>query len=76
MKAYFEFGNKYARKSDWTDFALTKFCLFSMGVLVGVNLPLKAKKTASAAAAGLFAVTYLPLMKRLIQTFLETDQEE
>lgn len=31
MKKLFELGNRYAEKSDWTDFALVKLCLGAMG---------------------------------------------
>ena len=41
MKKLIELGNLYASKSDWKDFALVKFCLFSMGLLIGTNAPKK-----------------------------------
>ena len=34
MDKLFDFGNRYARESTWKDFALVKFCLFSMGLPV------------------------------------------
>ena len=39
MKKLFQLGNRYAEKSDWTDFALVKLCLGAMGVLIGINIP-------------------------------------
>ena len=39
MKKLFELGNRYAEKSDWTDFALVKLCLGAMGVLIRINIP-------------------------------------
>ena len=44
MKKFFELGNRYAKESNWTDFAFVKFCLFSMGLLVGMKVPEKHKK--------------------------------
>ena len=37
MNQLFEIGNKYAAKSDWRDFALTKICLFSLGIIAACN---------------------------------------
>ena len=36
MKNLFAYADKYLQKSDWKDIALLKFCLFSMGVLMGI----------------------------------------
>ena len=36
MKNLFGYADKYLQKSDWKDIALLKFCLFSMGVLMGI----------------------------------------
>ncbi len=71
MKKLFELGNRYAANSDWTDFALTKFCLCSMGVLIGVSLPPKDREIAVPVACGVFAATYIPLMKRVFVTAKE-----
>ena len=46
MDKLFDFGNRYARESTWKDFALVKFCLFSMGLAAGTQIPEKHKKKA------------------------------
>lgn len=71
MKFFFELGNRYAKKSDWKDFALTKFCLCAMGVLIGLYIPQKHKKTAEKAAFSVFVLTYLPLMYKVLETAKE-----
>ena len=48
MKKLLELGNDYAANSDWTDFALAKFCLCAMGILIGIGIPVKKKKISSA----------------------------
>ena len=68
LQQFLELGNRYAAKSDWTDFALTKFCLCAMGVLLGLAVPAKIKKPAAVAAGCVFAAAYLPLMKRVFDT--------
>lgn len=52
MKKLLEIGNRYAAESDWKDFALTKFCLCAMGILIGIHIPVKGKKTTSVIAGG------------------------
>ena len=70
MKALLEFGNRYAKQSTWKDFALTKFCLFSMGLAAGMYVPEKHRKTALTAAGCLFAATYIPLMTKVCRLLL------
>ncbi len=44
MNKLFDFGNRYAKESTWKDFALVKFCLFSMGLAAGTQISAKHKK--------------------------------
>lgn len=67
MKKLFELGDRFASQSDWKDFALTKFCLFSMGIIIGVLIPEKQVKKAAAAAGGVFAATYAVLMAKVFK---------
>ncbi|MBQ1382966.1 MAG: hypothetical protein IIY73_03560 [Solobacterium sp.] len=63
-----DFGNDYARKSTWKDFALVKLCLFSMGLAAGTAVPKKHRKKAIAASGAVFALTYIPLMYKVFRT--------
>ena len=47
--------------------ALVKFCLFSMGVVAGTQIPDKHKKKAIRAAACVFISTYVPLMIKVFR---------
>jgi hypothetical protein len=67
MDKLFDFGNRYARESTWKDFALVKFCLFSMGLAAGTQIPEKHKKKAIRTAACVFAATYIPLMTKVFR---------
>lgn len=67
MDKFFEIGNQYAKESDWKDFALVKLCLCAMGVLMGIAVPQKHRKTAVWTAMGVFVVTYIPLMLKLFR---------
>lgn len=76
MKKLIELGNRFASQSDWTDFALTKFCLCAMGVLIGTAIPKKGKKAGQITAAGVFGVTYFVLMKKVIEVFLSMKEDD
>ncbi len=76
MKAFLELGNRYAAKSDWKDFALTKFCVCSIGVMIGSCIPAKNRKKAMAIAGGVFAATYVPLMKKVFGIAKEMNEEQ
>ena len=67
MNKLFDFGNRYAKESTWKDFALVKFCLFSMGLVAGTQIPDKHKKKAIGAATCVFAATYVPLITKMFR---------
>ena len=71
MKKLLEFGNRYAKQSTWKDFALTKLCLFSMGLVAGIFVSKEHKKLAIGATACVFTATYIPLMTRFVRIFRE-----
>lgn len=70
MKRLFAYADEYVKQSDWKDMALLKFCLCAAGILIGVALPAKAKKTAVFAAIAVFIATYLPLMSKFLRIIL------
>ena len=65
----FDAANQYCKESDWKTFAMIKFCLCSMGVIIGVLLPQSVKTAALTIAAVVFVVTYVPLMIKLFKVF-------
>ncbi len=76
MKKFFAIADRYLRESDWKTIAALKLCLMSLGVLVGIMLPARHKKTAAAVALPVFVVTYLPLVSKLFHVAAELKQEE
>ena len=74
MRKLLDLGNRYAKESSWKDFALVKFCLFAMGLAAGTQVPEKSKKAAVGTAAGVFAVTYIPLMAKVFRIALRKEQ--
>ena len=69
-------GNRYAQESTWKDFALVKFCLFSMGLLAGMHMPDKHKKNAAKAAIFAFSATYVLLMAKVLRIATEKTDEQ
>ena len=67
MKKLLDFGNRYARQSTWKDFALTKLCLFSMGLAVGALVNERHEKWIITAAICVFAATYIPLIIKMVR---------
>lgn len=65
MKKLLEIGNRYAAQSTWKDFALIKFCLCAIGVLIGILIPRKCKKKAAKIAGTVFGVSYSILMTKV-----------
>ena len=62
MKTLFASADEYLQNSDWKDIAVLKLCLLSLGLLAGMQLPEKHRKTARVAAVVIFVATYIPLM--------------
>ncbi len=73
MSKLFELGNRYAKESNWTDFALVKFCLCAMGILIGMRIPSKRKTMVTAVSASVFIAAYVPLMAKLFKIALREE---
>ena len=67
MKKLLELGNEYARRSTWKDFAAVKFCLCSIGLMIGMSVPDAGKKLAFGIAVLVFLLTYIPLMAKVFR---------
>lgn len=72
----FDRADRYAAQSTWRDFALVKVCLFSMGVLMGLIVPVWKKKLTALGAGLLFLPTYVILLRRFLPFLLERDEWE
>ena len=76
MKQLLEYGNEYARRSDWRDFALVKVCLCALGFILGLSAPRRWKKPALFLAVAAFVATGLPLMKKFLGIMTEAPAEQ
>ena len=76
MKKLFEYANIYAKQSTWKDFALVKFCLCAIGVIIGVLLPESIRTYALIIAGMVFLITYIPLMVDFIKVILRESKKK
>ena len=73
MKKLFDAANRYLETSDWKTIAVLKFCLISLGMMIGMGIRKEGKKPVFLGAASVFTVTYIPLMVKFYKVF--TDKE-
>ncbi|MBR3795379.1 MAG: permease of phosphate ABC transporter [Clostridia bacterium] len=69
MNKLFVAANQFCKESDWKTIAVLKFCLLSLGIIIGVLLPRSAKPIIIGACLIVFLVTYIPLMTKLFRVF-------
>ncbi len=73
MKKLFDAANRYIETSDWKIIAVLKFCLISLGMMVGMQIRPEHKKTVFFGALGVFAAAYVPLMAKFCRVFAEKE---
>lgn len=70
MNRLLDIADQYIRESDWKTIAVLKFCLLSIGMIVGMLLPDRIVMPAMIICATVFVLTYIPLMAKLIRIAL------
>ena len=75
MKKLFEIADEYIRTSDWKTISVLKFCLLSIGILVGMQIRAEHKPAVRSAALSVFVVTYIPLMAKLFRIAKEQQDQ-
>ncbi len=75
MKKLFKAADHYIETSDWKIIAVLKFCLISLGLIIGVLLPRESRKPVLAGAGTVFLLTYIPLMAKFFKAFQETRED-
>lgn len=69
MKYLFTAADDYIRQADWRDLALIKFCLCSVGILIGLSIPKRSRKLVGVVAMLAFVGSYVPLMIKFFGVF-------
>lgn len=62
MKKLPDWANDCIRRWDWKNVALLKFCMLSLGVLVGLALPNRGRRLVKQICAEVFLLTWATLM--------------
>ena len=75
MKKLFASADIYLRQADWKDLALIKFCLASIGLLAGLQIPKKHRKPAAIGALIVFLATYIPLMTDFFRILIKKEDK-
>lgn len=73
MKKLFEVADRYIGQSDWKTIAVLKFCLISLGLMVGISLRPEHKKPVFFGALGVFLASYIPLMVKFYRVFTQKE---
>ncbi len=74
FKELFEAADRYVRSSDWKLIAVLKFCLVSLGIMVGIRIPKKNRKIALPVSFCVFLVSYFFLMARFYRVLKEVKE--
>ena len=75
MKKVFEAADRYIAESDWKTIAVLKFCLISLGMMIGMLIKPQHKKAVMIGSLCVFSVTYQPLMAKFAKVLLEMHRE-
>ncbi len=69
MNRLLEAANRYIQTSDWKIIAVLKFCLISLGMIVGLFVRKEHRGRVLACAVFVFFATYIPLMVKFCRVF-------
>ena len=73
MKKLFDAANRYIETSDWKIIAVLKFCLISLGLMIGLQIRPERKRPVFLGAPGVFGASYIPLMVKFYRVIAEKD---
>ena len=71
MKKLVEVANRYIETSDWKVIAVLKFCLISLGMMLGMLIKPKHRKPIFIGTLCVFIASYVPLMVRYYRAFTD-----
>lgn len=76
MKKLFGWADGYLKECTWKDMALLKFCLGSLGVLAGLQIPQTRRRIAAWTAGLIFIFTYVAVMGKFVLYLLGKHERE
>jgi hypothetical protein len=75
MDKLFEVADRYIKTSDWKTISVFKFCLISLGVMLGMLVKPNDKKKVYGIVGATFLLTYIPLMTKFFKIYLDRENE-
>lgn len=75
MKKLIAAGNLFLKHMDLTDVALLKFCVGAAGVLLGLRVSARHKKSAAFRASFVMALTLVPLLWKWLRVLVSAEEE-
>ena len=75
MKKLFDAADRYVAGCGWKTIAVLKFCLISLGMMIGMLIRPQHKKGVMTGALCVFVLTYVPLMAKFARVLLEMYKE-
>ena len=76
MKKLFEVADRYIQMSDWKTIAVLKFCLISLGMMIGMLVRPQHKMRVMLGALAVFLASYIPLMNKFFFVYMQTEQQD
>ena len=73
MNKLLEAADRYIKTSDWKIIAVLKFCLISLGMMIGMFIAPRYKKPVFLVSLGVFIASYIPLMVKFYRVFTHTE---
>ena len=67
MKKLFHVADEYLKTCNWKDLTLIKFCLIALGIVIGLLIPIGAKRVVLIVSLIIFLVSYVPVMTKFIR---------
>ena len=74
MKRLLDFANQYITLLKWQHFSIIKFCLISLGILIGIFIPQEAQVAVGIVAGVIFIGTYIPVMVHFFRAWLKAKE--
>ena len=71
MRKLLDVANHYLEISDWKTIAVLKFCLISLGLMIGMGIKKEHKKRIFPITILVFLLSYIPLMYKFYRVFKE-----
>lgn len=75
MNKLFDNANEFIKQCDWHDLSSLKLCLLSIGVLIGMNIPVKKKERETIYHSVAAVVFGVPLIVKFLKIVFDKSEK-